>query len=167
MPRYDGASIPYRNAVCANEACTTINVEIQHPLFGWTPTAVDNTDPETTVLFQRIRDAEDAEPWEEPTPAPDPVPAAISRRQFYTALLATGLLNTDEYFAALRGDTPLPAPLQTIIDGLPLDQQVIATGLLIAATDFQRDHPLVDVFRNAMGWTVPQVDQFFRDAAQL
>lgn len=164
---YDGASVAYRNAVCMTENCSVIDCEINHPVHGWIPTSLNNSDPVTTALYQRIVADEAAEPYEEPAPPAPAVPQSISRRQFYTQLLATGTLTVNEYFAALRGDTPMPGPLQAIIDSLPLDQQPVATGLLIAATDFQRDHPLVNVFKTALGLTVPQVDQFFIEASLL
>lgn len=168
MPLYDPASIPYQNAVCMDAACSVINVEIQHPIYGWIATSVNNADPETSVLFQRITADDAAADWVEPAPPAPEVPQAISRRQFYTMLLLNGTLSETEYYAALRGDTPMPTPLQAILDSLPAGpDKIVATGLLLAATDFQRSHPLVAVFRDAMGLTEPQVDEFFIEAAQL
>lgn len=99
-------------------------------------------------------------------PTPVPVPAAISDRQFFQQLAVQGVITQNEALAAVKtGDTP-PA-LQQVIDGLPPGQQFEATMIISGATTFQRNHPLTVAIGVACHWSIDQIDDLFRTAAEL
>jgi hypothetical protein len=104
-------------------------------------------------------------------PPPPPVivpivPGSISDRQFFQQLAVQGIVSQDDALAAVRVGT-LPSPLQTIVNGLPADQQFNAEMLLCGAMAFQRSHPLTVAIGAAYGLTSEQVDAFFIAAAAL
>jgi hypothetical protein len=104
-----------------------------------------------------------------PPPSPVIVPivaGAISRRQFFQQLAAEGIVSQNDALAAVRTGA-LPTPLQTIVNGLPADQQFSAQMLLCGATEFQRSHPLTAAIGAAYGWTSEQIDTFFIAAVAL
>jgi hypothetical protein len=62
----------------------------------------------------------------------------------------------------------IPAPLQTIIDGIADARERFAAEMLISgATTFERSHPLTAVVGASIGWTSTQIDEFFIFAASL
>jgi hypothetical protein len=96
-----------------------------------------------------------------PAPIPD-----ISRRQFYQQLAIQGVITQPEALAVMANGT-LPASLQSIVNGLPADQQFGATMLLVGASTFQRSHPMTAVIGAAEGWSSEQIDALFTAAAVL
>lgn len=103
----------------------------------------------------------------EPAPEPIPIPNEISRRQFFQQLSNMEIISRVEALAAIQSGA-LPAPLQTIIDSLPTeDDKFDALMLVSGAQDFNRTHPLAEIVRQAMQWTVEQKDSFWRDAVKL
>jgi hypothetical protein len=95
-----------------------------------------------------------------------PVPALISDRQFFQQLAVQGVITQDEALAAVKTGS-IPAALQTLINGLPADQQFAATMLIAGATAFERYHPLTTAIGQAYGWSADQIDALFRAAAVL
>lgn len=99
-------------------------------------------------------------------PPPSPMPESISDRQFFQQLAVQGVISQDDALAAVRIGT-IPAALQALINGLPADQQFGATMIISGATIFERNHPLTVALGADYGWTVAQLDDFFRAAAVL
>lgn len=100
-------------------------------------------------------------------PVTELVPDEISRRQFFQYLAVLGIISRQEALAALQSGA-IPAPLQAIIDQLPTeDDQFEAQMFIIGAQNFNRLHPLSDTVRIALGWTVEQKDDFWREASKL
>lgn len=167
MAGYNGDTVPYRNAVFANEGGSVIDLEINHPDFGWTPTSVSSSDEEELAkLFARISTAGDAGAYAPPEVVAAGIPQTISRRQFYTALMLNGTITQEEYLMVFRGF--LPAALQAIVDSIPNSvERAVATGLLLGAGEFQRGHDLVHTFQTANGWHSEDVDAFFKAAYAL
>lgn len=100
-------------------------------------------------------------------PVTELVPDEISRRQFFQYLAVLGIISRQEALAALQSGA-IPAPLQAIIDQLPSeDDQFEAQMFIIGAENFNRLHPLSDTVRIALGWTVEQKDDFWREASKL
>lgn len=94
-------------------------------------------------------------------------PRLISDRQFFQALALQGAITQEEALAAVRTGA-IPAAMQSFIDAIPdQDQQFGATMLLSGAVEFDRNHPLVESFRQAMGWTLQQTNDLWRLAATL
>lgn len=102
----------------------------------------------------------------DPVVPSNPVPGAISDRQFFQQLAVLGLISQVEALAAVKtGD--IPVALQQIVDGLPPGQQFEATMIISGATTFRRGHPLTVAVGAAYGWTADQIDALFRAAAEL
>jgi hypothetical protein len=98
-------------------------------------------------------------------PPPPPVPVSISDRQFFQQLAVAGIITRDQALAS--NAAVIPAPLLTIIDAMPSDQQFAAKMLVSGATVFERNHPMTVAIGTAYGMTSEQVDAFFQAAAAL
>ncbi|MBB5703611.1 hypothetical protein FHS76_003518 [Ochrobactrum daejeonense] len=96
-----------------------------------------------------------------------PPPDEISDRQFFQKLAVMGIIGQADALAAVqRGE--IPAPLQAIIDQLPTEDAKFEAQMLVAgAQTFNRTHPLTEIVRQTLGWTVEQRDDFWREAANL
>jgi hypothetical protein len=95
-----------------------------------------------------------------------PVPAVISRRQFFQQLAVMNVITKQEAKTAATG--AIPSTMQTIIDALPTEDDRFAAEMLVTgAGEFRRDHPLVAFFAGAMEWSSEQVDDLFRAASLL
>ncbi|GAA0600003.1 hypothetical protein [Paenochrobactrum glaciei] len=106
-------------------------------------------------------------PYVEPEPEPEPIPEEISRRQFFQQLAVMEIITKAEALSALTSGS-IPTALQVIIDQLPTeDDQFNAQMLVIGAHSFNRAHPLAEIVRQAMQWTVEQKDDFWSEAAKL
>ena len=93
----------------------------------------------------------------------------VSDRQFFQGLATTTpqIISTTEALDAVRTGT-IPAPLQTIIDGIADSGERFAAEMLISgATIFERNHPLTAVVGAAIGWSSTRIDEFFIFAAGL
>jgi len=97
---------------------------------------------------------------------PVPVPQTISRRQFFQHLANLYMITRDEALAAMKSGT-IPTALATMIDALPADQKFNAEMILVGATEFQRDHPLVSMFASSMNLSSSDIDTFWTAAAAL
>jgi len=100
------------------------------------------------------------EPPIEPLPPPP-----ISDRQFFQQLASVGIISEAEALAA--NAAVIPPPLLAVIEALPAEQQFAAKMLVSGATVFERDHPMTVAIGAAYGWSPAEIDDFFRDAAQL
>ncbi|MBX9758700.1 MAG: hypothetical protein K2Y29_07965, partial [Beijerinckiaceae bacterium] len=100
-------------------------------------------------------------------PKPVYVPQSISDRQFFHALAKQGKINQDEALAAVMTGT-IPATMMAIVDAIPdAAEKFDAKMFLAGAVVFDRGHPLVGVFANAMGMSEGDVDALFTYAAGL
>lgn len=140
----------YRNAKFVAE--TAIEMELNHPVFGWIPFTAVPHDVELygRELFDAARNT--ADPYVAPTPEPVPFPA-LTRRQLLLGLLAIGI-TSDHVEAQL---------------GLIEDPQERAAALIEwqAAGLYNRDHPLVAELALAFDLPAAQVDDLWRWAAGL
>jgi hypothetical protein len=94
------------------------------------------------------------------------VPQVISDRQFFHRLEKMGLISEIEALNAVQVGT-LPSLLEGFVQQLPGENQFDARMILSGATEFRRDHPLVEVFGTAFGWTPSQIDDFWIQAYAL
>lgn len=99
--------------------------------------------------------------------APEPVPDAISDRQFAQALADLGVISRAEALAFVkRGE--VPTDLQTKIDLIPDEEERFAVDMQVSgATIFERSHPSTVTLADALGWTSAQMDTLWRSAAAL
>jgi hypothetical protein len=102
----------------------------------------------------------------EPPPPDESVVSEISRRQFYQGMAVQGEITEQEALDAVAVGE-IPATMQTMVDGLPADQQFPAVMLLTGAALFQIDHPLTQQMAVAYGWTPVQLQDFWNFAATL
>lgn len=102
----------------------------------------------------------------EPEPLPEPAMPVITDRQFFQQLAIMGLISESEAIAAVASGT-LPVQFETMIESLPSEQRFNARILLSGATQFIRTYPLVEAFRQFIGFSKEQVDQLWIDAAKL
>ncbi len=102
-----------------------------------------------------------------PTPEPVPhVPAVISDRQFFQVLAKRELITKEEARAAVKtGD--LPAAFTALIDAMPEEARFDTQMLLEGATEFRRDHPVVEAFALGFGMTPETVDEIWIEAHRL
>ncbi|MCO5092069.1 hypothetical protein [Bosea sp. (in: a-proteobacteria)] len=99
-------------------------------------------------------------------PQAEPVPAAISDRQFAQQLAILGVITEAEAIArAARGD--LPAAVETAVDQLPEDARFPARMLLSAATIYEFDHPLAPALGALLGFSEAERGEIWRAAALL
>lgn len=94
-----------------------------------------------------------------------PVPATISRRQFYQQLAIDNLITQDEALAALTGT--IPAAMGSIVASLPAAQQFGVRMLLVGAQEFARDNAFVSVFQAAESMTGAEIDALWVAASAL
>lgn len=99
-------------------------------------------------------------------PQPDPVPEAVSDRQFFHALALLGMITKQEALKAVKTGDP-PADMEAFLSTLPDDDAFGARMLLEGATTFQRKHPLTEAFGAGMNMTADQIDDLWRLAASL
>lgn len=99
------------------------------------------------------------------SPVINPVPQTISDRQFFQQLSVLGVISEDDALAS--NAAVIPAPLMTLINSLPVDQQFPAKMLIGGSTIFERNHPLTIALGTAYGWTSEQIDNLFIEAAKL
>lgn len=96
----------------------------------------------------------------------EPVPTAISDRQFAQQLAILGVITEAEALAwAARGE--LPAALEVALADMPEGERFGARMLLAAATTYERQHPLVAQLGAALDYDEPALDALWRAAAQL
>lgn len=108
----------------------------------------------------------DAEVVEADAPAPPPVPASISDRQFFQQLAIMGVITEAEALAAV-GPGVLPASMNALIEALPAPMQFPVRILLTGAVTFERNHPMTPVLGGAFGWDDAQLDAVWREGAAL
>jgi hypothetical protein len=113
----------------------------------------------TEVPFTPEEEAE----WDAMKP---PVPASISDRQFFQQLAVIGAITQQEAKDAVKTGE-IPQAMQAVIDDMDEADRFAAEMIVSGAVEYRRDHNLVAVFANAMGWTSDQVDDLFRAASAL
>lgn len=103
---------------------------------------------------------------EAPPVTAEPVPFAISDRQFAQQLAVLGKITEPEAVAwAARGD--LPATLEEAVVALPAPMQFTARMLLSSATTYERSHPLVSALGDLLSYDEAGLDDLWRAAAVL
>ena len=155
---------------------------VVHEVFTLDAEAVPGEDIFTPDFAKTLVDATKAKPqpaegwtydgkkFAPPEPEPEPpaqVPPVISDRQFGQGLWHDGLISYAECEAFVSVGA-IPKAMQDIIDTLADDDtgqptpRKEATILVKGAKEYQRSNELVDVIRQAQGWTVEQLDEHWR-----
>lgn len=126
----------------------TIDVEIDHPVFGWIPFTASPDDPDQSGrdIFATINLAEVAA-FIEPEPLPPVIPDSVSARQFKLQLLFSDILDEFEAFISTQSRA-----VQIAYDN---------------SGSFVRSEPMMQSGFTALGFNDAQIDAFFVAAATL
>lgn len=138
--------IEYRNPTY--NRLDTIDVEINHPIYGWIPftAAPDDVEEFGRDIFAAAS-LGNVGPYV-PPPEPEPVvPDRVTARQFKLQLLASGLLDQVEGWIATQS-------------------QAVQIAYANSGT-FVRDEPMMQSGFAALGFTPTQIDAFFTAAAGI
>lgn len=140
-----------RNAVLLPDG--RINCDYLHPQYGWIPFTADAADPEAhgreihaAALATNPPAAPEVQAPE--VQAPDPVPQVVSRFQARAALHAAGLLSSVE-------------------DAIATGADVFTQIAWADAVEFRRNSPTIATLAASIGLTETQIDDLFRQAAQI
>ena len=140
-------------------AAGTIDVEINHPRYGWIPFTADAAD--TGAGFDVAALVAEIEAGAVPdAPPPPPLQTTqITFAQLLIGLVAEGWITEAEGEAWLTG-TP-PAPVIALIGQLPQAQRFAAKARAIRPSIVLRSDPLVIALGTMQGKTPAQLDAFF------
>jgi hypothetical protein len=140
----------YRNA--AYSSPTSIDMEIEHPVFGWIPFTATSDDVEENgrLLFEAARGA--TTPWVEPEPGPQEFPA-LTAKKFWKAAALMGV--TEETVLAL---------VNQIED--PVERLTLSVDIRRSET-FWRTDPLIAYFAPLVGLSDTEIDTMWLWAADL
>lgn len=135
-----------------HNAVGTIDLEIDHPVYGWIPftASPDDTEPLGKELYAKAiaGDYGDIQPYVEPEPLPPVIPSVVTMRQARLALLQAGLLSLVESAIA-----SMESPAAQI--EWDYSQEV------------NREQPLVKQLAEALNLTSDQLDNLFLEASKL
>lgn len=100
-------------------------------------------------------------------PRADPVPASVTRHQFFKQVWKMGVISFDEAMDAVK-QISLPPQLTVYINTIP-DPTLRAEAQLdvMGLGEFRRNSLLTEAVRLANNWTSQQTDQLWRDASKL
>lgn len=143
-----------------------IDVEVNHPDFGWVPfTAVEGSDdPVVSEVWAQIQNGEAGE-VAPADPVVTPVPQTITALQFIIWLVASGWITQDEGNAWLDGT--LPQAMNDLLNAIPEEQRFAARARALKSTMIARNDPLITALAAMHNRSPEEVDQFFIDAEQL
>jgi hypothetical protein len=95
-----------------------------------------------------------------------PVPASVTRRQYYMQGVVMGWFTQAQALALIQLGTIPPATL-SFINTMPIGQQFAAMMYIVGANTYERNNPLLKSMTAAGGISSATMDAFFRAAALL
>ena len=95
-----------------------------------------------------------------------PIPAQVSRRQFFQAAAQDGLITQAEALALLASGA-MPASLVAAIATLPAAEQFAAQMEILGDATFARANPVIAALGTSMGKASADLDALFTLAASL
>ena len=137
-----------------HNAVGTIDLEIEHPVYGWIPFTASPDDAEGAELYAQALRGEfgDIAPYVELEPLPPQIPQTVTRRQARQALLIAGHLSS----------------VQFAIDSIP---DALQRGMVQIEWDdsqmFERQRPTLISLASAIGMDSQAIDDLFIQAAKL
>ena len=133
-------------------AVGTIDLEIDHPTYGWIPftAALDDTEALGKELYAKAiaGDYGTIAPYIEPPPLPPTIPTAVTMRQARLALLQAGVLSL----------------VETAIASMESPAAQIEWNY---SQEVNREQPLVKQLAEALNLTSDQLDNLFLEASKL
>lgn len=137
-----------RNLQYANQEGTLIDMEIEHPTYGWLPFTASPDDVEEygRAIYQEAKEGKlgDIAPYVEPEPLPEPKVNAVTIRQARLQLLDMGLLDNVE--AIISENKAWQVEWEY-------------------ATEVRREDPIIGAMVEALILTEEQLDEFFKQAS--
>jgi hypothetical protein len=148
------SEMPFRNPVFSRPAQAAIDMEVEHPTFGWIPFTASPDDPEEHG--RQLYDAafSDAAPYVAPSAeqARAGMPH-LSARQLRLGLIDNGIM---------------PSQVQATLNAMPAGEaKEKAMVEWEFASSFERMHPLIASVGTALGLNDAQIDGMWEQAAQL
>lgn len=144
-----------RNPIYSNADGTAVDVELNHPEFGWIPftASPDDTEQHGRDIYAAAKLGEFGEiaPYVEPEPAPQVVPQSVTRRQGRLALLQAGKLDEVEQAIAAITD-----PMQKRVAEIEYDTDT-----------WERSNEFLQTMWAQLGGTQQELDNLFILAASL
>lgn len=145
-----------RNLVYSSADNSTIDVEMNHPEYGWIPftASPDDIEQHGRDLYARAiaGDFGPIAPYVAPPPEPEPVPQVVTRAQGKAALIQAGLWqDVLDYVGSITDPT----------------QKALAEVALHDTQEWRRDSPFLTQAAAAIGLTESQLDDLFRQATQI
>ncbi|WP_244562451.1 hypothetical protein [Ensifer aridi] len=149
-------AMEFRNAVFIDVNGTRIDMEINHPKYGWVPFTADSNDVEehSRLLFAEAVERGEVAPYTGPTV--DKIREnmrELSARQFRLGLVQSGL-----------SPAQVTAAIETMPEGFDKETAKIEWEY---ATTFNRLHPLIATVGTALGLTDEQIDAMWTAAVNL
>ena len=137
-----------RNLQYANAEGTLIDIEIEHPTYGWIPFTASPDDVEEygRVIYQEAKEGKlgDIAPYVEPEPLPEPKVNVVTMRQARLQLLDMGLLDNVEAMISENRAWQIEWEY---------------------ASEVKRDNPIIGAMVEALSLTEEQLDDFFKQAS--
>lgn len=143
-----------------------IDMEINHPDYGWIPftASPDDTEPHGQVLFDAAQDV--AAEYVPPEPAPGPTleelraKAELDRYSFALRVAELEFVSPAEAAQWAAGNA-VPANVQAVIDGLPEAEQGAALIQVLAKPIIERTGDLMGPLALAFGTDDVGLDEIF------
>ena len=133
----------------------TIDLEIEHPTYGWIPFTASpaDTEPLGKELYAKAisGDYGAIQPYVEPEPLPPAIPTVVTMRQARLALLQAGLLSL----------------VQSAIASMESPAKEAAEIEWEYSQEVQRNKPFVQMLGTSLGLTEEQLDNLFLLASTL
>jgi len=137
-----------RNLQYANQEGTLIDIEIEHPTYGWIPftASPDDFEEHGRVLYQEAKEGKlgSISPYVAPEPLPEPKVNVVTMRQARLQLLDMELLDSVE---AMLSDNR----------AWQIEWEY--------ATEVRRDNPIITAMAQALSLTEEQLDDMFKQAS--
>jgi hypothetical protein len=136
----------FRNAKYSNADNTIIDMEIDHPVYGWIPFSANADDVESLgkEMFDAAVAAGNIAAYVAPIPV---VPDRVTANQFGQQMIVAGIKSQVDAWVALQSDA-------------------VQWAYARSAT-FVREDPMMQSGFTALGFTSAQIDQFFIDASKI
>lgn len=137
-----------RNLQYANQEGTLIDIEIEHPTYGWIPftASPDDVEEHGRVLYQEAKEGKlgSIAPYVAPEPLPEPKVNVVTMRQARLQLLDMGLLDNVEAMISENRAWQIEWEY---------------------ATEVRRENPIIVAMVEALSLTEEQLDDFFKQAS--
>lgn len=153
-----------RNAVSLRQDNSVMDVEINHPTFGWIPYTINHADTDKTINNEELLEliGDDYQPYAEKAINVEDWRsfAQISRTEFLTSLNELGILADEEAELAAGGGWPTRFD-EMLTQMSNVTERIAAKSKWATLSVVRRNSPLILGLANLSGVTESQLDQIF------